>query len=204
MNYLDFKQSLKDFIVFSIYDIKTIDPSFHRRRLNDWQEKGYIKKIIKGYYIFSDLNISEELLFLIANKIYSPSYVSLEMALSYYNLIPESTYGLTCVSTNKTQTFSTELGTFIYQTLKPELMFGIRLISYQKQNFMIGELEKTILDYLYLNPQLNTLDKIKALRINTDILNSNLDQNKLKKYLIIFNNKSLEDRANLLLESYND
>jgi len=66
MKYLDFKEALKDFTVFSFDEIKKIDSRFHRRRLNDWQEKGYIKKIIKGYYIFSDLKINEHILFEIA------------------------------------------------------------------------------------------------------------------------------------------
>ena len=43
---------------------------------------------------------------MVANKIYSPSYISLETALSYYGLIPESVYALTSVSTRKTISFN--------------------------------------------------------------------------------------------------
>ena len=85
MQYLELEKSFKDFTVFSLTDIKRIHAGFHRRRLNEWQEKGYIKKIIKGYYISSDLEISENILFEIANRIYRPSYISLETALSYYH-----------------------------------------------------------------------------------------------------------------------
>jgi len=88
MKFLELKNELKDFPIFSLNEIKNIDPNFYRRRLNEWQDKGYIKKVIRGYYIFSDLQLSEEILFKIANRIYSPSYVSLESALSYYHLIP--------------------------------------------------------------------------------------------------------------------
>lgn len=98
MKYLEFKEALKPFTLFSIREIKKVDNHFHRRRLNDWQEKGYIKKVIRGYYIFSDLELNENVLFEIANKILNPSYVSLEMALSYYRLIPESVYVITSVS----------------------------------------------------------------------------------------------------------
>jgi len=55
MKFLEFKNELKDFAIFSLNEIRTIDPNFHRRRLNEWQDKGYIKKVIRGYYIFSDL-----------------------------------------------------------------------------------------------------------------------------------------------------
>ena len=82
MKFLELKNELNDFPIFSLNEIRIIDPNFHRRRLNEWQDKGYIKKVIRGYYIFSGLQLSEEILFKIANRIYLPSYVSLESALS--------------------------------------------------------------------------------------------------------------------------
>ncbi len=124
MQYNLFKSSLKDFTIFSLNDIKQVDPRFHRRRLNEWQIKGYLKKVIKGYYIFSDLEFNENILFEIANKIYSPSYVSFEMALSYYDLIPESVYGITSASTRRTYNFKTSIAEFNYRTIKPQLHFG--------------------------------------------------------------------------------
>ena len=72
MQYLELKQQLKDFLVFSLDDIKKVDQAFYRRRLNEWQDKGYIKKVIKEYYIFSDLEINESVLFVIANRIFDP------------------------------------------------------------------------------------------------------------------------------------
>jgi len=44
MQYLKLREFLKDFTVFSLTDIKRVDSHFHRRGLNEWQEKGYIKK----------------------------------------------------------------------------------------------------------------------------------------------------------------
>lgn len=71
MKYLEFREALKSFTLFSNREIKKVDDNFHRRRLNEWQEKGYIKKIIRGYYIFSDLEMNENVLFEIANKIHN-------------------------------------------------------------------------------------------------------------------------------------
>ncbi|MGD2013222.1 MAG: hypothetical protein PVH37_13780 [Desulfobacterales bacterium] len=70
MKYLEFREALQDFTIFSIDEIKKIDSRYHRRRLNNWQDKGYIKKVIKGHYISSDLVINEDILFEIANKIH--------------------------------------------------------------------------------------------------------------------------------------
>ncbi|HOX16403.1 MAG TPA: hypothetical protein PLP18_09785, partial [Smithellaceae bacterium] len=99
MVFLALQEKLKDFIVFNLNDIRKIDAGFDLRRLSEWQEKGYIKMIRRGHYAFAGLQMNESVLFLMANKIYAPSYVSLEMALSHYSLIPESVYGITSVAT---------------------------------------------------------------------------------------------------------
>ena len=154
MQFLELKQKLNNFIVFNLNDIRKIDDNFDRRRLNEWINKKYIKKLRRSYYIFSDLEINESVLFSIANKIYSPSYVSLETALSYYNLIPECVYTITSVSTRKTKNIKNNLGNFSYRKIKPSLMFGYEIIKKNNCNFKIAELEKSILDYFYLNTQI--------------------------------------------------
>ena len=81
MTFLEFQQAFRDFTVFSLSDIRAVEPGFYRTRLNEWQNKGYIKKVLRGYYIFTDRKIDESDLFIISNKIYDPSYVSAESAL---------------------------------------------------------------------------------------------------------------------------
>jgi len=203
MQFLELKNDLKDFIIFSKKDIEKIDQSFHNQRLSEWQSKGYIKMIRRGYYIFSDLELNESVLFLIANKIYSPSYISLEMAFSYYNLIPEAVYGITSVTSQKTNNFKTGLGEFMYSHVKPELMFGYNLVRYGIYNFKIAEIEKTLLDYLYLNPQIKTRDGFASIRFNDEVFKDNSDKNKLLSYLKIFNNKSLTKRLEGFLKHIN-
>lgn len=200
MQYLELKEQLNDFIVFSLNDIKKIDASFHRQRLNEWQNKDYIKKIVKEYYIFSDLKIDEAVLFFAANKIYDPAYISLEMALSYYGLIPESVYGITSVTSRKTYVFNSSLATFSYHKIKSELMFGYKLVSLQNHNFKMAEIEKAILDYFYIHPKLKTDEDFEELRINADIFKEKVDLEKMKKYLAQFNNKALEKRINRFIK----
>ena len=120
--------------VFSLSDIRKVDPEFYRPRLNEWQAKGYIKKLRRGYYMFADLALNEQALFFIANRLYVPSYVSFEMALSYYGLIPEGVYLVTSVSTKKTSTFKTPIAQFLYKTMKPSLFFGYQLEKYNQKS----------------------------------------------------------------------
>lgn len=197
MQFINFKENLKKFIIFNLQDIRKIEENFDLRRLNEWRNKGYIKIVRRGYYIFSDLELNESVLFLIANKIYSPSYISLEMAFSYYNLIPESVYGITSVTSLKTNKFKLSSTEFIYQHIKPELMFGYKLIrqlTNKNYNFKIAEIEKSILDFFYLNPHLNNENDFFELRFNIDEFKKSANQNKLMHYLTKFYNKSLEKR----------
>lgn len=194
MNYIKLKNSLKDYTIFSLNDIKMIDSSFYLRRLNEWQDKGYIKKIIRGYYVFSDLEINEYVLFEIANKIYNPSYISSEMALSYYHLIPESIYGITSVSTRRTYSFKTPIAEFIYKTVKPQLFFGYNLIKYNNKSIKIASLEKAILDYFYLHSDIKRENDFASLRLNKEIFLKEVDEEKLNKFLERFAQKSLTKR----------
>lgn len=199
MQYIELREKLSDYLVFSLQDIKKVDSSFYRARLNDWQNKGYIRKVRRGYYIFSDQDLDEPSLFSIANIIYSPSYVSFEMALSYYGLIPESVYGITCASSNKTSKFSTGLGEFIYHSIKPELMFGYRLERKMGVSFKIADIEKSVIDFFYINTDYGTDDDFSGLRFNAGEFKLQADRKKLLSYLSNFNNKSLEKRVNKFL-----
>ena len=197
MKFLEFRNALKTFTLFSINEIKKIDNNFHRRRLNEWQEKGYIKKIIRGYYMFSDLELNENGLFEIANKIHSPSYISFEMALSYYHLIPESVYGITSASTRKSYKYTTPFGKFSYRKIKPGLFFGYDLVNYDSKRFKIASIEKTVLDYFYLNPHITDFS---TLRINAELLWEQLDENKFYIYLEKFSQKRLTKTINRFME----
>lgn len=200
MQYVELKEKLKDFTVFSLTDIKKIDSDFYRRRLSEWQDKGYIIKVIKGWYIFSDLRLTENTLFEIANKIYSPSYVSFDMALSYYGIIPESVYGITSASSRRTYTFKTRIATFSYRTIRPRLFFGYDIVHYDNKSFKIASAEKALLDYFYLNPSIRNRDSFSALRINNDVFHKIIDEKKLLKCLETFKQKTLTKRITSYLE----
>jgi predicted transcriptional regulator of viral defense system len=188
MNFIQFKNSLRDFPVFSIADIRAAHGGFDRRRLSEWQKKGYIKKIIKGHYLFSDFDIDESTLLAIANKIYKPSYISFETALSYYRLIPESIYMITSASTRRTSLFETPMARFSYRTIKPSLFFGYSLLT---GGIKMAFVEKAILDYLYINPAVRTADDFGSLRINREEMLNRVNMERLTGYVQRFNHKRL-------------
>lgn len=200
MRYLELKEHFEAFPVFSLTDIRKIDPLFHRRRLSEWKEKGYIKPIIKGSYIFSDQEPDENRLYVIANRVYKPSYISLETALSYYGFIPEAVFALTSVSTKKTKTFLSVYGDMIYRHIQPRYFFGYHLVEFPGFRFKIASPEKTVLDFLYLNPGLKKKADIEELRFNRDEVGEKIDKKILDHFLLKFNQQALRERVRLWLE----
>lgn len=203
MQYIQLKKSLNNHVIFSVFDIKKNFPHFNSQRLSEWQRKKYIKKITKEFFIFSDLEINEKTLFIIANRIYKPSYISLEMALSYYGLIPESVYSITSITTKETKQFNTRVGDFTYRGVKTDLMFGYKLENYKNHKYKIAEIEKTLLDYFYINTHLKTNDDFYELRFNADEFKSKFDSKKFISYLNAYNNKSLARRINKFFKFHN-
>lgn len=119
--------------------------------------------------------------FLIANHLRGPSYVSLESALSYWNMIPEKTYEISSVSIKTSKTYKTPLGRFSYRQLKtPYYSYGIKnIIHSPKQSMLIASPEKALCDKIVLTYNIN-LRSIKQtqgflmedLRMDSEILSS--------------------------------
>lgn len=192
--YNQFKEIMNSFLVFSTKDMLKYFPNFDKKNLVYWQKKGYLIKIRNNFYCFSDAIINEEFLYLVANTIYQPSYLSFETALSYYNIIPEGVYTLTSATTTKTNEFSTPIANFSYRNFKTNLFFGYQLVAYKNQYFKIASLEKTVLDYLYLNAQINEIDDFDLLRWNKEEL-QRIDITLFNSYLNLFNFGRLDKRA---------
>jgi predicted transcriptional regulator of viral defense system len=194
MTYLEFREALLSFQVFSIRDIEKLFPNFDPKSLARWQQKGYIQKLVNKWYLFSEFEVDEYLLFRISNCIYNPSYLSLESALAYHHLIPEAVYTQKAITTRKTISYTTPVGTFDYHNLKPGLFFGYTVLHKGNLPIMMAEMEKAILDYLYLNTSLKSIKDIEQLRFNYVEIRGRLSWEKLGKYQLVFESKTLDKR----------
>jgi len=193
-----FEKALMSFKVFSVGDAKKAFPNFDTKRLVEWQERGYIKKLINKWYLFSQVPKSEFLLYRISNCLHHPSYISLESALSFYNLIPEAVYSQQAVSTRKTISYETVVGNFNYKAIKPGHFFGYQILHQEGLPILMAEIEKSIIDYFYFNSKLQTSENIEALRLNIPELQAKLDWEKLSKYSDLINSDTLKKRLRLL------
>ncbi|MCK5277441.1 MAG: hypothetical protein KAK04_02870 [Cyclobacteriaceae bacterium] len=202
MKYLEFERAFIKYSVFSVIDIKKRYPDFDSRRLVEWQKKGYLIKVKRGYYCFGEHKKGEHFLYYTANKIYTPSYISLESALAYYNLIPEGVFIITSVTTKNTANYDSSIGNFEYKHIKPNLFFGYKLLQEKHLTIKIAKPEKVILDYLYLN-MLDTPNAVEEMRFNDVLAKELISFDKLKQYQSIFNSKILDRRIRMFRKVIN-
>tara|TARA_A100000171_G_C2131083_1_gene146760 strand:+ start:633 stop:1271 length:639 start_codon:yes stop_codon:yes gene_type:complete len=148
--------------------------------------------IRRGLYITgSKMDLPTPEPFLIANHLRGPSYVSLESALSYWNMIPERAYEISSVTIRTSKLYKTPVGRFSYQQLKiPYYSFGIKNIEYStKQTMLVASPEKALCDKVVLTPKIY-LRSIKQtqeflledLRMDTEVL-STLDTKMMELWI---------------------
>lgn len=94
------KESLKALTIFSPKDVLLIEPGFRIPTLYDWEAQGLVKKIRNNNHVFSDYKPFDKDFYFIANRIYAPSYVSLESALNHYGVNPETVPQTFSITTN--------------------------------------------------------------------------------------------------------
>lgn len=155
MNYNEFKKLVQKQPVIVTKDIvsRAGGQQALRNQIERWRSKGFLIKLKKGLLVLNEddrrVNPSRQY---IANRVYAPSYISLEYALSYYGIIPERTSDLTSIATRKTFRLANSLGVFSYQHVKTAAFRGFIAVKDEAGlNFFIAEPEKAIVDFLYFN-----------------------------------------------------
>jgi len=128
-----------------------------RDKVSAMVTEGALIRLKRGLYCVSPQitgqRLSNEL---IANHLYGPSYVSLETALAFYNLIPERVVTTQSVMTRRAKIFETPLGRFIYKTVPEDYYpLGVRQeTSNPRAAFLIATPEKALCDLILLRANL--------------------------------------------------
>lgn len=149
--------------------------------LNRNIKSGLFIKLRNKYYILKDSNPS---LYFLANKLYQPSYISLEKALAHYGIIPETVYTITSITSKPTREFETPKGVFSYQKVKQKLFTGYVPKQVEGNVVLFAEPEKALVDYLYF------VD-LKKVSLNDRLDLRSIKQEKLIKYAKVFERPSL-------------
>ena len=155
MKYLEFQKKYRHFPIIYSRDLVRPAKSLQvmRNQIRRWQAKWLIEKLRRGIYILSaggpeqsrpDANW-------IANRLYEPSYLSLETALAFYGLIPEKVTELVSITPRKTMQFENKIGHFVYRHVKPVVFRGFQTAGEGEFAFFMAEPEKAVVDFLYFH-----------------------------------------------------
>lgn len=203
MDYLSFRNHLYAQGCFNINQVFLWEKDFDRNNLTRWCRRGLLVKLRNEHYAFPEYRQMPGFSRIVANRIYSPSYVSLQSALSFYGMIPEEVIQLTSVTTLKTASFDNAFGVFHYQNVKESLYFGYDIKMMEGgRGVLIATPEKAILDLLYLNPFYETEQDIEELRLDEDFMQNELDMDRLSDYLARFGSQTLRKRVTRLKTVY--
>lgn len=167
--------------VFSLDDLMKTFPGDRdtvKQQLSGWKKKGWVLNLKKGIYELAYPRRTVKSDLFIANKLYEPSYVSLETALSYYSLIPDVAMGgVTSVTSKATRELRNQYGFFSYRSIVERGFLGYSLIYIRGLPVKIAEPEKALVDFLHYN-KAASLDVMRFDRRKLGIL----DKKKLFEY----------------------
>ena len=123
-----------------------------------WLEKqGIIIRLKRGLYVinpeYSGKTLSSEL---IANHLYTPSYISMSTALRYYGLIPEAVYVHQSMTVKHSRSFQTPVGSYDYKYISREAFsIGVRSMHKGDYAFLIASPEKALCDLIANSSKVN-------------------------------------------------
>lgn len=174
------------------------------KRINDkivkLKNKDILTPLKSGLYVYNPLYnntlLSKEI---IANILLGPSYVSLDFALWFHGLIPESVHEITSITTKRSKSFETHYGVFSYVLIKKELFnIGLEIKTSKSGNFIMASKEKALCDKVYFTKDID-LRSQKAmrefleddLRIDMDEL-ENCDIKIFEEYTKVSKSKKIE------------
>ena len=187
MKFMDVYKTIesKKLFVFSSDDLLLFYPNETKENIRKliyrWKNKGWINSLKKGLYELTypdGFNIPD---LYIANRMYQPSYISLETALSYFGVIPEISMAVTSITTKPTRQYKNTSGLFIYHTVRPELFKGYYVEEIQKFNVLIAEPEKAFIDYLYFQTYRKKKFQLPNQRFDKDKIMA-FDKKKMEEY----------------------
>jgi len=156
------------------------DPMDIRKQLSRWVSAGKIFQLRRGLYCLAPpYQKVKPHPFLIANRLHSGSYVSLQSALAYYGMIPENVPVTTSLTAGRPENLRNLLGEFDFRHVQVKWLRGysqVDLINDQKA--FVAKPEKAILDLVYLQPGGDSNNYLRELRLQA-LDRLNLDEMKI-------------------------
>ena len=185
--------------VFTINDVKKLKENEKAAYswLNRLMKKGLVKKIRKNIYSVVNPTTGQMVAtrYQIACAITKTAFISHHSAFEYYGLANQVFYELYVSSETKFNHFEYEFVTYKYVASKMEQ--GV-VVAKNTSGVRITDLERTVIDSIR---DFNKIGGFEELLNCLEGVNY-LDDNKLKRYLDIYNTQGLYQKAGYLLNHY--
>jgi len=136
---------------------------------------GEVVRVHRGLYCLSTKYLRQKLdPLVLAQRIYGPSYISLETALSHHVWIPEAVYAITSVSLDRSREYGTPLGHFSF-TRVPQRTFYAQVERVENEDggaFLLASPLKAMADYVYVHrcDWDSTRPVVESLRVDESLL----------------------------------
>lgn len=155
-------------ILFNIENDNTLKHLLRRLKKDE-----IITSLARGRYLFN-LAKNDPSEYEIANFLYSPSYISLETGLNFYNFITQFPYEITSVTVKKTKEIEANNQVYSYSKIKKDYFRDYIL----KNDFLIAPPHKVLFDYYYF-----CYKGLKSLRLLNETDEKLLKSKKICNYL---------------------
>lgn len=175
--------------VFTLDEISLLFPQIPygnlRSRIRYFTNKGKLRRLHQGVYAKKEYNPLE-----VANKVYKPSYISLETVLAKGGVVFQY-YETIFVVSYLTRTMVLKDTTIQYRQIKRNILTNLEGIE-QREGYFIASLERAFLDavFIYKNYHFDNLDSI--------------DWEKVEKLKKIYKNRVFEKRVEDYYKNYKE
>ena len=151
------------------------------KKLMLMEQAGELIRLKRGLYVVSpEISGKKISLGLIANHLYTHSYVSMQTALREYGLIPERVMTVKSMTMGRSKVYETPLGSFVYQQCNVDYFrIGVTMRMEAGVSYLIATPEKALCDWVVTTAQLN----LRSVKQTKDFLEEDirLDMDALKQ-----------------------
>lgn len=169
------------------------------KSITRWIGSGDLIKLKNGLYIskenLDDYSSEEGFIELIANKLRTPSYVSLEYVLAKHGILTEAIYPVTSLTLKTGRTYTNATGEYTYKSIKKDLFTGYTSMRFLNHIYYIATKEKALFDYIYfsfntLPNNIENINLVEELRLNISSFKKN-EIVKLREYANLSENRKI-------------
>jgi len=181
-----------------------VAPENLRLQLTRWTQSGKLFQLRRGVYVLAPpYQKVKPHPFLLANLIQRASYVSLQSALAFHGMIPETVQRTISITAGRPGRRKTPLGVFEYRHVQPDLLRGYRMIDLDAvsgQQALVATPEKAILDLVYLQPGGEAPNFLQEMRFQNL---EQLDVDELKRQAGLFSTPKMHRAVRVITDLMN-